>query len=89
MFCDEPGKNDPKHPDRSNPLHAAAGHKISSSYVNEFTGNDRKMATQLGDTKLLNILGNDVRSSELFYHHKCFTKRTIIQRSKRKELMNL
>ena len=28
MFCSEPAKDDPKHPDRSNPLHAAAGHKI-------------------------------------------------------------
>ena len=32
------------------------------------------MATHLGDNKmLLNVFGNDVRCSELFYHHKCFT----------------
>ena len=74
MFCGEPSKDDPKHPDRSNPLHAAARHKKSSSYVDEFTENVRKMATHLGDTKLLlNVFGNDVRCSELFYHHKCFT----------------
>ena len=32
-----PGKDDPKHPSRSNPLHASAAHKASSSYVDDFT----------------------------------------------------
>ena len=71
MYCGELAKDDPKHPERSNPLHAAASLKKDSSYVNEFTNRTREMATELGDIKVLNVLGNDVRSSELYYTNGC------------------
>ena len=71
MYCGGPGKDDPKHPSRSNPLHAAAAHQKSSSHVDEFTESVRQMATKLGEIKVLNVLGNDVRSSELYYHRQC------------------
>ena len=38
---------------------------------NEFTETIRAMAALLGDTKLLNKLSNDMRSSELYYHNNC------------------
>ena len=71
MYCGKPGKEDSKHPSRSSPLHAAAGTKISANYVDEFTKNVRMMATNLGEIRLLNLLGQDVRSSELYYHNNC------------------
>ena len=71
MYCGGPGKDDPKHTSRFNPLHAAAADKASSSYVDDFTKTVRQMATELGEIKVLNVLGNDVRSSELYYHSKC------------------
>ena len=39
--------------------------------MNEFTETTRPMAAQFDDTKLLNILSNKVRSSELYYHNNC------------------
>ena len=60
-----------KHPNKVNQLHAAAANKTDAKYVKEFTETIRAMAAQLGDTKLLNKLSNDVRSSELYYHNNC------------------
>ena len=71
MYCGKPASKDPKHADKSNPLHAAAGRKACVNYVDEFTSNVRHMATKLGDTKVLSLLGLDVRSSELYYHNIC------------------
>ena len=51
---------------KANQLHTAA-----TKYVNEFTDTIRAIAAQLGDTKLLNKLRNDVRSSKLYYHNNC------------------
>ena len=51
---------------KTNQLHTAA-----AKYVNEFTDTIRAIAAQLGDTKLLNKLRNNVRSSELYYHNNC------------------
>ena len=51
---------------KANQLHTAA-----AKYVNEFTDTIRAIAAQLGDTKLLNKLRNDVRSSKLYYHNNC------------------
>ena len=51
---------------KANQLHTAA-----AKYVNEFTDTIRAIAAQLGHTKLLNKLRNDVRSSELYYHNNC------------------
>ena len=39
--------------------------------MNEFTETIIAMAAQLGDTKLLKKLSNNVRSSELYYHNNC------------------
>ena len=39
--------------------------------MNEYTEIIRAMAAQLGDTKLLNKLSKDARSSELYYHNNC------------------
>ena len=55
------------------PLHAAGSKKISSDYVDEFSETLRKMATKLGNMKLLALLDRDVRSSELYYHNHCHT----------------
>ena len=71
MYCGEPDKYDPKHPDKTKQLRAAAGRGRNSSYVDDFTDRVRNMATELGDIKLLKELGNDVRSSELYYHNCC------------------
>ena len=71
MYCKKPDTNSAKHPNKANQLHAAAAHKTGAKYVNEFTEIIRAMSTQLGDTKLLNKLSNDVRSSELYYHNSC------------------
>jgi hypothetical protein len=79
MHCGKPGVEDKKHPERANPLHAAAGRKVSGAYVDEFTANIRKMALFLGDTKVLNICagkGGDVRNLELYYHKNCNVKFT-------------
>ena len=74
MYCELPAKDDIRHPENNNPLHAAASKHIASEYVGSFTDNVREMATKLGDTKVLNVLGTDVRSSELFYHNVCHAK---------------
>ena len=74
MYCGQPAKVDTKHPGNDNPLHVAAGKHIASDYVERFTDNERTIATKLGDTKILTILGSDVRSSELYYHSICYAK---------------
>ena len=71
MYCKKTDTNSAKHPNKANQLHAAVAHKTGAKYVNEFTETIRAMSTQLGDTKLLNKLSNDVRSSELYYHNSC------------------
>ena len=45
------------------------------------------MATELGETKILNLLGQDVRSSELYYRNNCHTnfKRRYEQRLQEEE----
>ena len=62
MYCEKPDTDSVKHPNKANQLHAAAAHKMDAKYVNEFTETIKAMAAQLGDTKLLNKLSNDVRS---------------------------
>ena len=49
-----------RHPERSNPLLAAAARKKDSSYGDDFTNRTREMAEKLGDIKVLNVLGRDV-----------------------------
>ena len=71
MYCDEPGYTDFKHPERSNPIHAAARKKNRRGYVEKFTSEMKKMALALEDSRMINILDQDVRSSELFYHGNC------------------
>ena len=68
---EKPDTDSAKHPNKVNQLHAAAANKTDAKYVKEFTETIRAMAAQLGDTKLLNKLSNDVRSSELYYHNNC------------------
>ena len=63
--------NSANDPNKANQLHATAGQKTDAKYVNEFTETIRAMAAQLGDTKLLNKLSNNVRSRELYYHNNC------------------
>ena len=71
MYCDEPGHIDFRHPERSNPIHAAAGKKIQRGYVEKFTSEMKKMALALEDSRMINVLDQDVRSSELFCHGNC------------------
>ena len=73
MYCEEPGHEDLKHSDRSRPLHAAAGKKKASGYVEQFTAEIHQMAVILEDSRMINLLDQDVRSSELFYHLQCHT----------------
>ena len=69
MYCEKPDTDSAKHPNKANQLHAAAANKTDLKYVKEFTETISATAAQLGDTKLLNKLSNDVRSSELYYHN--------------------
>ena len=71
MYCGKPPRVDPKHYGNNVPLHAAAGKLIASEYVDTFTESLRTMAAKLGDTKLQNLLGSDIISSELYYHNPC------------------
>ena len=71
MYCGKGARVNPKHCENNVPLHAAGGKHISSEYVDTFTESLRTMAAKLGDTKLQNLLGWDVRSSELYYHNPC------------------
>ena len=64
MYCGGESYHDTKHPDKDQPLHAAASRSVSGKYVDEFTNNMRMMAAKLGDTKILNIVSQDVRSAE-------------------------
>ena len=73
MYCGKPPCVDLKHCGHNVPLHAAAGKHISSEHVDTITKSLRTMAAKLGDTKLQNLLGSDVRSSELYYHNPCHT----------------
>ena len=62
MYCGEPDEFNPKHPDQTKKLHAAAGRGSgrNSSYVDDFSDHIRKMAREQGDINLLKKLGNDV-----------------------------
>ena len=71
MYCKKTDTNSPKHPNKANQLNAASAHKTDAKYVNQFTETIIAMAAQLGDTKLLKKLSNNVRSSELYYHNNC------------------
>ena len=73
LYCGEPAKDDPRHPERSNPLHAAVAHKKDSSHVNEFTDRVRKMPIELGNMKVLNTMERDVRAIQFLYHNGCHT----------------
>ena len=53
------------------PLHAATRKKIKAGYIDEFTNNLRTMASKLGDMKLLTLLVDDARCSELYNHNLC------------------
>ena len=70
MYCKNLDTNSAKHPSKANQLHAAAVPKTDAKYENEFTETHSNTA-QLGDTKLLKKLSNNVRSSELYYHNNC------------------
>ena len=71
MYCEKPDTDSAKHPNKANHLHATAAHKTDAKYVNEFTEIIRAIAAQLGDTKLLKKLTNDVKSKELYYRNSC------------------
>ena len=71
MYCDKPGHEDENHPGRSEPLHAAAGKKKHRDYVEQFTAKVKQIAVDLEDSRMINLLDQDVRSSELFYHRIC------------------
>ena len=68
MYCEKPDTDSAKHPNKANQLHVLP-RTTDTKYVNEFTETTRPMAAQFDDTKLLNILSNKVRSSELYYHN--------------------
>ena len=70
MYCKNLDTNSAKHPSKANQLHAAAVPKTDAKHENEFT-ETHSNAAQLGDTKLLKKLSNNVRSSELYYHNNC------------------
>lgn len=57
MYCDQPAVKDKKHPQYNNPLCAAAAKQKSSKYVDNFTQGIRKMALEMGDTKIMKLLG--------------------------------
>ena len=71
MYCEKPDTDSAKHPNKANQLHANAAHKTDAKYVNEFTEIIRAIAAQLGDTKSLNKVTNDVKSKELYYRNSC------------------
>ena len=73
MHCGEPDKYDPRHPHRNKhmQLRAAASKNSSPEHVQEMTEETKKMATVIGDTKLLAQLTNDLRATERYYHAFC------------------
>ena len=74
IYCEKPDTDSTKHPNKANQPHAAAVPKTVAKYVNEFTETIKAIAAQLVETKLLNKLSNDVRSSELYYYNNFFNK---------------
>ena len=71
MYSEKPDTDSTRHPNKENQIHAATRHKTDAKYVNKFTETVRAIAAQLDETKLLNKLSNDVRSSEIYYHNNC------------------
>ena len=47
MYCELPAKDDIRHPENNNPLHAAASKHIASEYVDRFTDNVQKWPQNL------------------------------------------
>ena len=73
MFCGERDMYDPKRPTSYKmKLQAAAGKKMSSQYVKDFTTKLRNMAAKLDDSRILSLLGHDVRATELYKHNPCY-----------------
>ena len=74
MYHEKTDINSANDRNKANQLDATAAQKTDEKYEKEFTETIRAMAAQLGETKLLNKLSNNVRSRELYHHKNCHAK---------------